>query len=105
MRSHFHLVIETELPNLWMVMTQILRNYAMYYNRSHHHRGSVFQSRYGAFLVQQDVYYKQLTKYIFYNPVKAGLVKSPYEYKWSSLWYIKHRRQPIKWFDLRYHYH
>jgi REP element-mobilizing transposase RayT len=99
MRNHFHLVIETKLANLGIFMNQVLRDYAMYFNRMSRRRGSVFRSRYGAFLVQQDLYYKQLTKYVFYNPVKARLVKRPDEYKWSSLWYIMHRDKSIQWFD------
>ncbi len=99
MRNHFHLVVETKLPNLGIFMNQVLRDYAMYFNRVSRRRGSVFRSRYGAFLVQQDVYYKQLTKYVFFNPVKAHLVKRPDEYKWSSLWYIMRRYKSIRWFD------
>ena len=99
MRNHFHLVIETKSANLGIFMNQVLRDYAMYFNRMSRRRGSVFRSRYGAFLVQQDLYYKQLTKYVFYNPVKARLVKRPDEYKWSSLWYIMHRDKNIQWFD------
>jgi len=85
MRNHFHLVVGTKSANLGLFMNQVLSHYAMYFNRVSRRRGSVFQSRYGAFLVQKDVYYKQLTKYVFYNPVKARLVKRPDEYKWSSL--------------------
>jgi REP element-mobilizing transposase RayT len=99
MRNHFHLVVETRLPNLSVFMNQVLRDYAMYFNRISRHRGSVFRSRYGAFLVQKGVYYKQLTKYVFFNPVKAGIVKRPDEYKWSSLWYIMRRDWSIGWFD------
>ena len=99
MRNHFHLVVETKLPNLGLFMNQVLRDYAMYFNRMSRRRGSVFRSRYGAFLVQKDVYYKQLTKYVFFNPVKARLVKRPDEYKWSSLWYIMRRYKSIQWFD------
>jgi putative transposase len=98
-RTHFHLILETKLPNLGVFMNQVLRDYAMYYNRLSRRRGSVFRSRYGAFLVQQDIYYKQLTKYVFYNPVKARLVKRPDDYKWSSLWYIKRGYRSIRWFD------
>lgn len=99
MRNHFHLITETKLPNLGIFMNQVLRDYAMYFNHMRRRRGSVFQRRYGAFLVQKDVYYKQLTKYIFYNPVKARLVKHPDAYKWSSLWYIMRRYKSIRWFD------
>ena len=99
MRNHCHLIVETQLANLGIFMNQVLRDYAIYFNRMNRRRGSVFQHRYGAFLVQKDVYYKQLTKYIFYNPVKVGLVKRPEDYRWSSLWYMMHRDRSIRWFD------
>jgi len=99
MRTHFHLVVETKLANLGIYMNQVLRDYAMYFNRLSRRRGSVFRSRYGAFVVQKDVYYKQLTKYLFYNPVKARLVKRPETYRWSSLWYIMRRDRSIGWFN------
>jgi REP element-mobilizing transposase RayT len=99
MRNHFHLIVETKLSNLGVFMNQVLRDYAMYFNRVSRRRGSVFRSRYGAFLVQKDVYYRQLTKYVFFNPVKARLVKHPGEYKYSSLWYIMRRDKSIRWFD------
>jgi len=99
MRNHFRLVVGTKSANLGLFMNQVLSHYAMYFNRVSRRRSSVFQRRYGAFLVQQDVYYKQLTKYIFYNPVKARLVKRPDDYKWSSLWYIMRRDKSIRWFD------
>jgi len=99
MRNHCHLVIQTKIANLGVFMNQVLRDYAIYFNRMNRRRGSVFQHRYGAFLVQKDVYYKQLTKYLFYNPVKVGLVKRPEDCRWSSLWYIMHRDRSIRWFD------
>lgn len=99
MRNHFHLIMETHLPNLSIFMSQVLRDFAIYYNKVNQRRGSVFKSRYGAFLVQKDRYYKQLTKYVFYNPVKAKIVDNPYEYQWSSLYYIMRKDRSIKWFN------
>jgi REP element-mobilizing transposase RayT len=99
MRNHVHLIVETKFANLGVFMNQVLRDYAMYYNRMNRRRGSVFRSRYGAFLVQKDVYYKQLTKYVFMNPVKVKLAKRPEDYWWSSLWYLVRRDRSIRWFD------
>jgi len=101
MKNHFHILAETRLPNLSQFMSQFLRAYAMYYNRRFRRKGSVFRSRYGAFIVQKDKYYKQLTRYIYNNPVKAGVVRSIYDYRWSSLYYILHKNQQkkLKWYN------
>lgn len=101
MKNHFHVLAETRLPNLSQFMSQFLRAYAMYYNRRFRRKGSVFRSRYGAFIVQKDKYYKQLTKYIYNNPVKAGVVGNPYDYRWSSLYYLLHKNQQkkLKWYN------
>ncbi len=40
MRNHFHLVVETKSANLGLFMNQVLRDYAMYFNRVSRRRGS-----------------------------------------------------------------
>lgn len=101
MRNHLHLVIETKEPNLSLFMSQFLREFAMYYNKDRKRKGSVFKSRYGAFIIQKEKYYENVIRYVFYNPVKAGISKTPYEYRWSSLYYIVNydANDEIKWFD------
>ncbi len=101
MKTHFHLLVETLLPNLSQFMSHFLRDFAVYYNRGAGRRGSVFRSRYGAFIVQKNRYYRQATKYIYYNPVKAGVVKHPRDYRWSSLYYFLHKnlQKEIKWYN------
>lgn len=101
MTSHVHMLIETPLPNLSQFMRKILSDYALYYNKCYQRRGSVFKSRYGSFLIQQDNYYQMVVKYLYNNPVKAGIVKSPDKYQWSSLYYLLHKRRAkeINWYN------
>jgi hypothetical protein len=52
--------------------------------------GHLFQGRYKAILCQKDSYFLELSAYIHLNPVRAGLVRDPHEYPWSSYrWYIQ----------------
>ncbi|MBU4425126.1 MAG: hypothetical protein KKB35_00185 [Proteobacteria bacterium] len=44
----------------------------------------MFQGRYKALLVDIDGYAQELSRYIHLNPVKAGMVEKPEQYKWSS---------------------
>ena len=101
MTSHVHMLIETPLPNLSHFMRKILSDYALYYNKCYRRRGSVFKSRYGSFLIQKDNYYQMVVKYLYNNPVKAGIVKSPDKYQWSSLYYLLHKRRAkeINWYN------
>ena len=46
--------------------------------------GHLFQGRYKSYLCDKDKYLIQLVRYIHKNPVRAGLVKIPEEYPWSS---------------------
>jgi putative transposase len=102
MTTHLHLLLETRFQNLSQFMRKLLSDYASSYNRWYRRRGSVFKSRYSSFLVQDDSYYLAASRYIYYNPVKAGIISSPEQYRWSSLYYILHKRiaqKEIKWYN------
>lgn len=57
----------------------------MYFNRTHGHVGPVFQNRFKSILIENDRYFITLSQYIYLNPVKAGLVKDPLLYQFSTL--------------------
>ena len=42
------------------------------------------QGRYKAILVEKDGYLLELCRYVVLNPVRAGMVRSAQEYRWSS---------------------
>jgi hypothetical protein len=46
--------------------------------------GHVFQGRYKAIVCEKDEYLLQLIRYIHLNPVRAGMVKDPERYTYSS---------------------
>jgi putative transposase len=46
--------------------------------------GHVLQGRYKAILVEKDSYLLELCRYVVLNPVRAGMVRSAREYRWSS---------------------
>jgi len=85
MRNHYHILIETPLPNLSKGMSLLNGKFSRSINRDLGRRGPVFQRRYGALLVDTETYYKRLIHYIYRNPVKAGIVRRPEKYKGSSL--------------------
>lgn len=72
--NHFHLLLKTGTTPVTTVMRRLLTGYAMYYNRRHKRVGHLFQNRYKSILCQEDVYLKELIRYIHLNPLRAKLV-------------------------------
>ncbi len=70
-------------------------SYSNWFCRKHEKKGSLFQGRYKAILVEKDAYLKVLSAYIHLNPVRAGYVSNPSEYKYSSSrFYTKENKKP-----------
>lgn len=84
MDNHYHLLIETLNANLSLGMRQLNGVYTQYYNRRHKKPGHIFQGRFKSILVDRDSYLLELCRYIVLNPVRAGMVGHPEDYKWSS---------------------
>ena len=84
MSNHYHLVLETPEGNLSQGMRQLNGVYTQSVNRAHQRVGHVFQGRYKAILVEKDAYLLELSRYVVLNPVRAGMVKRPEQWAWSS---------------------
>ena len=88
MSNHCHLVIETPERTLGLGMRQLAGRHAQTLNQRHGTYGHVFQGRYGSVLVESDVHFAQLLRYVALNPVSAGLCTDPAEWRWSSHRYM-----------------
>ena len=84
MSNHYHLVIETPDGNLSEGMRHVNGVYTQRFNRTHRRIGHLFQGRFKAVLVGKDSHLLELCRYVVLNPVRAGLVKAPAHWKWSS---------------------
>ena len=51
-----------------------MTGYAVSFNRRHRRYGHLFQNRYKSILCQEDVYLKELIRYIHLNPLRANIV-------------------------------
>ena len=84
MSNHYHIVVETVEGNLSAGMRQLNGVYTQKLNRKHQRVGHVYQGRYKAIIVEKEPYLIELSRYVVLNPVKAGLVTGPGDWKWSS---------------------
>ena len=87
MPNHVHLIaVPHKDGNLAQAIGETHRNYTRFINFREKWRGYLWQGRFSSYVLDER-YLLAVTRYILLNPVKAMIVKKPWDYKWSS---IKH---------------
>ena len=97
MNNHEHLFVETPEANLAAGMQFLNGAYTSYFNRRHRRAGHLFQGRYKAQLVEEEGYYLEVSRYLHLNPVRAGCVERPQQYRWSSYAGYHDPRRTLDW--------
>lgn len=69
-------------------MRQLNENYTQKFNKKYGWVGHIFQGRYKAVLVGEERYLLELIIYIILNPVRAGLLKDPLDWKGNCFRYL-----------------
>jgi putative transposase len=65
-------------------MKQLGVRYVLYFNRKYQRVGTLWTGRYKAKPITDERYWLTCLRYIEQNPVRAGLVAQPEQYRWSS---------------------
>ncbi len=85
MTNHVHLLITPHKPDgIAKTMQSLGRRYVYHINRCYRRTGTLWEGRYKASLVDSAQYLLACYRYIELNPVRAGMVNTPQEYRWSS---------------------
>lgn len=85
MTNHVHLLATAERADgPARLMQSIGRRYVQYVNRVYKRSGSLWEGRYKSSVVQAESYLIACMRYIELNPVRAGMVSDPSQYRWSS---------------------
>jgi REP element-mobilizing transposase RayT len=84
MENHLHLLIREGKEPLSQVFKRIGARYVFWFNWKYGRSGQLFQDRFRSEPVESDEYFLTTLKYIYQNPVVAGLFKFPDEYEWCS---------------------
>ena len=79
--------LRLKLSNLSEFMREIKVNFARFYNRRHHRRGYFWGDRFKSVIVENGETLINCLAYIDLNPLRAGLVERPEQYRWNSLGY------------------
>jgi putative transposase len=85
MRTHVHLLAtpqhEKSLPQ---AMKNVGARYAQFFNSRYDRTGGLYEGRYRPALVHDERYWLTCMRYVEMNPVRAGIVARPEQYRWSS---------------------
>ena len=84
MPNHIHLLLKEGTQPLERAMKWFAGKYAVWFNLKYSRTGHLFGDRFKSEPVEDESYFMTVLRYIHFNPVKAGLVKTPGEYLYSS---------------------
>jgi REP element-mobilizing transposase RayT len=84
MTNHYHLAVTTTDANVSRAVQQLNGDYAQWWNWRHKRNGHLFQARFHGQIVQGEAYLLNVCRYIVLNPVRAHMVDSPEQWRWSS---------------------
>jgi len=84
MPTHYHVLLDVKENALQRGMHELNGQFAQQFNLRHGRSGHLCGDRYSAVRVESDSHMQAAYRYIFRNPVKAGLCLSPQGWLWSS---------------------
>jgi putative transposase len=85
MTNHIHILASPQdKDGITRMMQYVGRHYVPYINHTYGTSGSLWEGRYKASLIHDDEYLLTCMRYIELNPVRAEMVRSPGQYRWSS---------------------
>jgi putative transposase len=79
--------LREKLSSLSEFVREIKVGFTRYYNKRHHRRGYFWGDRFKSVIVENGETLINCLAYIDLNPLRAGLVERPEEYRWNSLGY------------------
>ena len=85
MPNHVHIVLTpSDEDGLWRTFGELHRRYTGYVNARRRMTGHLWQGRYGS-VAMDEAHFVMALRYVSLNPVRAGLVKRPQKWAWSSV--------------------
>jgi putative transposase len=79
-----HASITYRMHDLGEFMKALLQRFSRWHNAKHGRTGTLWESRFKSVLVEDGMAARTMAAYIDLNPVRAGMVADPADYRWSS---------------------
>jgi len=85
MTNHIHILASPDrAPSISETMKVVGSRFAQYINRKYQRTGTLWEGRHRTSLVQSERFFLACSRYIELNPIRAGMVRRPEEYRRSS---------------------
>ena len=72
------------MQDLSEFMKGLLQRFTSWYNRMNGRKGTLWEQRFKSIIVEDGTASRTMAAYIDLNPVRAGMVTDPADYRWSS---------------------
>jgi REP element-mobilizing transposase RayT len=82
--AEIHARFTYRMHDLSEFMKTVLQRFTRWFNRTHNRSGTLWEERYKSVIVESGIAARTMAAYIDLNPVRAGMVSDPAEYRWSS---------------------
>ena len=82
--GRIHARFAYRMHDLGEFMKGLLQRYTQWHNRTHSRTGRLWEDRFKSVIVEDGVAARTMAAYIDLNPVRAGMVDDPAQYRWSS---------------------
>ena len=82
--AEIHARFTYRMHDLSQFMKGLLIRFTRWFNRTHSRTGTLWEERFKSVIVESGVAARTMAAYIDLNPVRAGMVKDPAAYRWSS---------------------
>jgi REP element-mobilizing transposase RayT len=89
-----------KMADLSEYVKEIKQDFSRYYNKLHRKKGYFWSERFKSVIVENGETLINCLAYIELNPVRAGLVKRPEDYRWCSLGYHVQSRNKGRFLSL-----
>ena len=82
--AEIHARFTYRMHDLGEFMKTVLQRFTRWFNRTHNRSGTLWEERFRSVIVESGIAARTMAAYIDLNPVRAGMVSDPAEYRWSS---------------------
>jgi REP element-mobilizing transposase RayT len=82
--AEIHARFTYRMHDLSQFMKGLLIRFTRWFNRTHSRTGTLWEERFKSVIVESGVAARTMAAYIDLNPVRAGMVNDPADYRWSS---------------------
>ncbi len=82
--NRIHQRFTYRMHDLGEFMKGLLQRYTQWHNRRHSRSGRLWEDRFKSVIVEDGAAARTIAAYIDLNPVRAGIVRDPADYRWSS---------------------